>query len=292
MASIGFIGLGIMGKGMVRNLLQKSSAPFVVWNRSADACTQLASEFPDRVTVAATPKDVVQAAGTTYCMLSTAEASSAVYDCANGILDGVGEGKVIVDCATLAPDFMCAIDQRVSGKGGRFLEAPVSGSKGPAEQGSLIFLCGGDQALYEAHKDQLLQMGKAAYLFGPVGKGNQMKLVVNMTMGSVMTSFAEGLALCEAADLPTSELLEVLSIGAIGCPMYQLKGPKMASREYAPNFPLKHAQKDMRLALEMGKELGLSLPTTKAANEEYLKALDAHGDEDFSAVYEQSSKKA
>jgi glyoxylate/succinic semialdehyde reductase len=87
-------------------------------------------------------------------------------------------------------------------------------------------------------------------------------------------------------------VVQVLNIGAIGCPMYQLKGPKMAKRDYAPNFPLKHAQKDMRLALEMGAELGLPLPTTAAANEEFVKALDEHGDEDFSAVYEQSTKKA
>lgn len=91
-------------------------------------------------------------------------------------------------------------------------------------------------------------------------------------------------------------LVQVLNIGAIGCPMYQLKGAKMvathaAGGEYPAHFPLKHAQKDMRLALEMGSSLGLSLPTTVAANEEYVKVLDERGDDDFSAVYEQSTKK-
>lgn len=290
-SSIGFIGLGIMGKGMVRNLLKKTSSPLVVWNRTVDASTQLLAEFPDRVTVASNPKEVVQASGTTYCMLSTAEASTAVYDCENGIVDGVSDGKVIIDCATLSPTFMQATEKKVNSKGGKFLEAPVSGSKGPAEQGSLIFLCGGEKSVYDAHREQLLLMGKAAFLFGPVGKGNQMKLIVNMTMGTVMTSFAEGLALCEATDLPTNELLEVLNLGAIGCPMYQLKGPKMVSGQYDAHFPLKHAQKDMRLALELGDSLGLSLPTTKAANQEYLSVLKERGDEDFSAVYEQSKKK-
>ena len=134
---------------MVRNLLKKTSLPFVVWNRSSEACSQLATEYPDRVTVVSNPGDVIRASNTTYCMLSTAEASCAVvrhccyffvlllhchecsslqYDCDNGIMSAVSEGKVIVDCATLAPDFMQEIEKGVLERGGHFLEAPVSGN--------------------------------------------------------------------------------------------------------------------------------------------------------------------
>jgi len=99
------------------------------------------------------------------------------------------------------------------------------------------------------------------------------------------------MALCDAADLPQDVLLQVLDLGAMANPMFKGKGPNMSKGAYAPHFPLKHAQKDMRLALAMGGDLGLPLPTTKAANEQFLSVLDSRGDEDFSAVYVAADKK-
>ena len=129
-------------------------------------------------------------------------------------------------------------------------------------------------------------MGKAKYLFGPVGKGSQVKLVVNMIMGSMMASFSEGLALAKALDLPLDSLLQVLDQGAMSNPMFRGKGPLMLKDNYAPNFPLKHAQKDMRLALELAQANNVKLTTSTAANEVFLEAmLENLGDEDFSAVY-------
>lgn len=156
----------------------------------------------------------------------------------------------------------------------------------------MIFLCGGDSEIFELVGPALDVMGKAKFLFGPVGKGSQVKLVVNMIMGSMMTAFSEGLALGSTLDLPLESLLQVLDLGALSNPMFRGKGPVMIQDKFATNFPLKHQQKDMRLALELAAQNDLPLPTAVAANELYKKAMDElnRGDEDFSAVYKAVTK--
>ena len=213
---IGFIGLGIMGKGMAQNLLKKiDNCSLVVWNRSPDACAELSAAFPPgRVTVAASAADVVRSCKLTYSMLSTMEASEAVFDHADGVINAMGSDKTLVDCATLSPERMMLIAAEIDKRGGKFLEAPVSGSKVPAETGTLIFLCGGDAAIFEAASPGLQAMGKASFLLGPVGAGSKMKLVVNMIMGTMMGAFAEGMALAETAELPQDMLLQVIHVAA------------------------------------------------------------------------------
>ena len=226
-------------------------------------------------------------------------------------------------------------------KGGRFLEAPVSGSKGPAANGQLIFLAGGDKALYDMVTPELDAMGKKSFHFGEVGAGTKMKLVVNMVMGTMMCAFGEGLHLCTEQGLDASQLLEVraagrsrprrpperptcrpsrlqpsaappaaalasiapgvspaqpvaaqvLELGAIANPMFKLKGPKMLQGDHAPNFPLQHAHKDMRLAVAAGEAVGLGMPVSAAAESAMKRARDeGHGELDFSAVYEGQKK--
>ena len=134
-------------------------------------------------------------------------------------------------------------------------------------------------------------MGKASFLFGTVGKGSQVKLVVNMIMGTMLCAFSEGLGLCEAADLPCDKLLEVLDLGVMSNSMFTLKGSNMINGNYGAHFPLKHAQKDMRFALALSDELGISLPTSAAANELYKRGRDENGDDDFCAVHKVVKKK-
>ncbi|KAH8065080.1 3-hydroxyisobutyrate dehydrogenase [Aureococcus anophagefferens] len=255
MAPFGFVGIGIMGEGMATCLLNDGRS-LVVWNRDASKSEKLKLAFPRLVTVAAT---------------------------------AATEGKSIVDCA-LTPERMRDMRGAVTLAGGRFLEAPVSGSKAPAAQGALIFLCGGDETLYAEVKPELAVMGKADFLFGDVGAGTKMKLVVNMVMGDMMVALSEGLSLCGAAGLPgdaEAGLLKVLDLGIMSNGMFRLKGPKMLAGDHAPNFPLKHAQKDMRFALNLGDQVGQALPVSAAANAAFLAARAQSGDDDFSAVYEQ-----
>uniref|UniRef100_A0A6V1X3J8 6-phosphogluconate dehydrogenase NADP-binding domain-containing protein n=1 Tax=Heterosigma akashiwo TaxID=2829 RepID=A0A6V1X3J8_HETAK len=284
---IGFIGLGIMGLGMAKNLV-KAGRSLVVWNRDVSKSEAFVLEFGGQI--AGSAKEVIERCEITYSMLSTLEASDAVFLGEGGALSGISAGKCLIDCATLTPEKMMETGSAVAAAGGTFLEAPVSGSKGPAEQGTLIFLCGGSRELYDRVKADLEAMGKADYFLGAVGAGSRMKLVVNMVMGGMMNCLAEGLALADAADLPLGDLVQILDQGAMSNPMFRMKGPKMAAGDHAPNFPLKHQQKDMRFAVELGDRLGVALPVAAAANEAFKRARPAHGDLDFSAVYETTKK--
>mmetsp|Transcript_7010 Transcript_7010/g.16381 ORF Transcript_7010/g.16381 Transcript_7010/m.16381 type:complete len:301 (-) Transcript_7010:240-1142(-) len=288
--AVGFIGLGIMGEGMALNLL-KAGRSLVVWNRSRSKCDALAAAAAGKVVVCDTPAEVLGKCSVLYCMLSTPEAVQSVYEMEGGILAGVVPGKCIIDCATIAADDMQRLAQQVSGKGGRFLEAPVSGSKGPAHAGQLIFLCAGDEALFQEAQADLDVMGKASFFFGAPGSGARMKLVVNMTMGSMMVALGEGLSLCERAQLDCKQLLQVLDLGAMANPMFKLKGPKMLAGEFEPNFPLQHQQKDLRLAVELGQSLALPLPLATTADAVMKQARDeGHSELDMCAVFSTQSK--
>ena len=307
-AGIGFIGLGIMGEGMGARLItegvcgQSADKPLVVWNRTQSKAIAFAEKFKatgSNVIVKETAKEVIEACEITFSMLSTPEASRAVFEHENGVLAGVSSGKKIVDCATLAEEDMKRMNAAVLSKGGVFLEAPVSGSKGPALTGTLIFLCAGDKTLFEETEVTMLKaMGKASHFFSEeVGYGTRAKLVVNSLMGTMMAAYAEGLALSDAVGLDQSKMIEVIGQGAIQSPMYALKGPKMAKHDHAPNFPLKHAHKDMKLASDMAKVAGVEYSVMDSAEMLLKEAREDPNlnlaDEDFSAVYEKVlSKKA
>lgn len=213
---IGFIGLGLMGEGMSRRLVTAGGRSLCVWNRSPAKSEALTAELgADKVVVASTPSEVVSSCDIVYCMLSTPSAVKAVYEMEDGVLAGVSASTCIIDCATLCETDMHRLSAQVAERGGRFLEAPVSGSKGPAAAGQLIFLAAGDEALYASVASDLDAMGKAKFFFGEVGKGTRMKLVVNMVMGSMMAAFGEGISLADASGLDPTQLLQVLDLGVM-----------------------------------------------------------------------------
>lgn len=301
---VGFVGLGIMGEGMAARLISEGIAgtaekPLIVWNRTPSKCLALQERFAgNTILVKDTAQQVVEACTVTYSMLSTPEAAKSVFEAADGVLAGVGIGKSIVDCATLAEADMQRMSAAVTAKGGRFLEAPVSGSKVPAATGALIFLCAGTADLFNEIKDDGLNaMSKASHFFGDeVGAGTRAKLVVNSLMGTMLAAFGEGLALSQAVGLDPSVMLEVISQGAIACPVFAMKGPKMIAGDHAPNFPLKHAAKDMTLAKEMAAKAGVEYSVMNQAEQLLREASndsDLHvADEDFSAVFEKIHKES
>lgn len=181
----------------------------------------------------------------------------------------------------------------------RFLEAPVSGSKAPAHGGQLIFLCSGCESTYNNATVQsaLRAMGKAMHYFGnDVGYGTRAKLVVNSLMGTMMAAFGESLALAESVGLNGNTMLEVIGQGAVQCPMFALKGPKMLAKDHAPNFPLQHAHKDMKLAVEMAREAKVEYSVTEGAEQLFQKAREDAmlnvAEQDFSAVFERIHKES
>uniref|UniRef100_A0A6U1E969 6-phosphogluconate dehydrogenase NADP-binding domain-containing protein n=2 Tax=Eukaryota TaxID=2759 RepID=A0A6U1E969_9CHLO len=283
--TVGYLGMGIMGSAMARNLLKSGAFKDVyVWNRSADKCSELVAEGAKTAGSAA---EVVQACDITFACLSDPAAALACVESTGGVLDGISSGKAYVDVSTVDEACSKRICELVTGKGGVFLEAPVSGSKKPAIDGQLIFLCGGDEALYNRCLPAFEIMGKKSFFFGATGLGARMKLVVNMIMGSMMSAFSEGMSLADKSGLKQEQLLEVLSLGAMNNPLFNMKGPGVIAHNYPPAFPLKHQQKDMRLALALGDDVDQPLPVAAAANEAYKAAKAAGlGDNDMSAVHE------
>ncbi|XP_078173062.1 glyoxylate reductase 1 [Carex rostrata] len=280
---VGFLGLGIMGKAMASRLL-KHGFRVTVWNRTLSKCEELVEQG---ASIGETPALVVKKCKYTIAMLSDpAAALSVVFD-KDGVLEQISEGKGYIDMSTVDAETSSKISEALFKKGGSFVEAPVSGSKKPAEDGQLIILSAGDKALYEVMVPVFDVLGKKSFFLGEVGKGARMKLVVNMIMGSMMNALSEGLCLADRSGLSPQTLLDVLDLGGCANPMFKLKGPAMIESKYPPAFPLKHQQKDMRLALSLGDEHAVSMPIAAASNEAFKKARSHElGDLDFSAVYE------
>eukprot|EP01024_Parvocaulis_polyphysoides_P039102 TRINITY_DN3530_c0_g1_i1.p1 TRINITY_DN3530_c0_g1~~TRINITY_DN3530_c0_g1_i1.p1 ORF type:complete len:334 (-),score=60.49 TRINITY_DN3530_c0_g1_i1:242-1159(-) len=280
---LGFVGIGIMGNAMAANLL-KAGYEVNVWNRSADKCQALKEAGAK---VCSSAKEVAQSSDITFGMLADPEAALMVATATEGVAAGMSPTKGYVDVSTVDSACSQKIAEAVRSTGAQFLEAPVSGSKGPAEQGTLIFLGAGDKQLFEACASPLDVMGKASFYLGEVGAGANMKLVVNMIMGTWMASLSEGLVLAQQAGLKQEDLVEVLGLGAMANGLIKLKGPAMVERNYPTAFPLKHQQKDIRLALGLGEQTNTPLPVTAASNQLFLQAKAlGQADADFSAVLE------
>ena len=278
----GFLGLGIMGKAMAANLV-KAGLDVTVWNRTSDRCGELVAMGAG---VAETPRDVVGASDVTFAMLADPAASEAVVLGPGGVLDGMAEGKGFVDMTTNDPETGLDLGRAIAEEGGRYLEAPVSGSKQPAESGDLIIMAAGNQELYEMARPAFAIMGKADFYLGEVGQAARMKLVVNMIMGGMMTAFSEGLNLAGGCGLDQGTLLEILAGGALANPMFAGKGPGMVAGDFPTAFPLKHMEKDLQLALCLACQHTQIVPTAEAAQELFAQGkAKGFGDEDFSAVH-------
>lgn len=268
---------------MALNLI-KAGVDLTVWNRTKSKCDPLISLGAK---YKPSPEEVAASCDLTFAMLADPQSAVDVACGKHGVANGIGPGKGYVDVSTVDVDTSKLINGHIKSTGALFLEAPVSGSKKPAEDGQLIFLTAGDRNLYETVAPFLDIMGKSKFYLGDVGNGAAMKLVVNMIMGSMMASFSEGLLLSEKVGLDPKVLVEVISQGAISAPMYSMKGPSMIQSNYPTAFPLKHQQKDLRLALGLAESVSQPIPIAAAANELY-KVAKSHGysDEDFSAVIE------
>jgi len=279
--TMGFLGMGIMGQPMARNLLNKGFH-LVVWNRDADKCRSLVEAG---ALAEASPAKVVAKTDVTFAMLADPAAAESVCFGPEGVLEGMKTGKAYVDLSTVDDFTSKNIDQAITESGGRYLEAPVSGSKGPAENGQLIILAAGDRALFDELESAFAALAKKSVFLGEVGQGARMKLVVNMVMGGVMGAFCEGLALGEKCGLKAEGILEILAAGAMSNPMFAGKGPQIIAQNFSPAFPLKHMHKDLRLAGELAAQTGQRLDISLSALRVFDDAMQAGlGDDDFCAV--------
>lgn len=280
--NIGFAGLGIMGSAMAANLL-KAGFNITVWNRSADKCAPLADMG---AAVADSPRALAERCDLVIAMLANPQVVQLVRDGEDGIIAGLTKGKGYLDMSTLDTETSIESARLAHGKGALFLEAPVGGSRKPAEDATLTIMAAGDRELYDKSLPALEKLGKKIMFLGETGQAAKMKLANNLVMCGALTALCEGLALASASGLDTAQLLEVLDSGAVANPMFRLKGPQIAvNKEFPAAFPLKHMQKDLRLALRLAEESGQPLFVTATINELYKSALSAGlGDSDFAAV--------
>jgi 3-hydroxyisobutyrate dehydrogenase-like beta-hydroxyacid dehydrogenase len=279
---IGFVGMGIMGSAMAANLV-KAGLPVTIWNRSSDKCRPLAAEG---ACIADSPRAVAEISGIVFAMMATPAAVASVRDGDKGIIAGLRPGTGYVDMSTVDVETSIESARLTHEAGALFLEAPVAGSRKPAEDATLTIMTAGDRDLYDSSLPALEKMGKKILFLGETGNAARMKLANNLVMGGMLTALCEGMALVSGSGLDTAQLLEVLDSGAVSNPMFRLKGPQIAAnREFPAAFPLKHMQKDLRLALRLAEEIGQPLFATATINELYKAALaEGLGDSDFAAV--------
>ncbi|WP_428559186.1 MAG: NAD(P)-dependent oxidoreductase [Solidesulfovibrio sp. DCME] len=278
---IGFLGLGIMGTAMARNCL-KAGHDVMAWNRSKEPVAALAAAG---ARVAATPAEAAAFGAVTIVMLTGPEACQAVLFGPGGAADSLAPGKVVVNMSTISPAYARQAAAEVRATGADYLDAPVSGSKKPAEDGTLVILAGGAEATIAAVEPVLLAMGKKVARCGEAGMGSTMKITVNVLLGAMAEGLAETVRLGEALGLARGALLDVILAGPMANDLYRLKDPMLRSDSYPAQFPAKHMAKDLRFAKEAAGAAGAVTPTLTVLSALYDKLVDTGlGDADFAAV--------
>ena len=281
---VAFLGLGIMGSRMAANLC-RAGVEVHAWNRTRARAEELAAEHG--AIVADSPAAAAAATGVVITMVVDAPQVEDVLFGGEGAADGLPEGGLVADMSTIAPTASRAIAARLSERGIAFLDAPVTGSKPKAEDGTLTIMGGGDAAEFERMRPLFEAMGKLVLHVGPQGHGSMVKLI-NNTIAAVNTAaIAEGFALARRAEVDLDKLIEVVGAGSGASAMLDLKAGPMIERDYEPLFKLGHMLKDVRHCLAEAEALGVDMPVAAAAERLYADA-DEHGhyDDDFAAVAE------
>ncbi|MEO0947856.1 MAG: NAD(P)-dependent oxidoreductase [Cyanobacteria bacterium J06641_5] len=279
---IGFIGLGIMGSRMAANLHDRGYE-LVVYNRSPQKTEPLVAAGA----VAATnPTAVATQVEILITMLAHPKAVREAALGEGGFLRQLAAGTTWIDCSTVHPSFAREMAAAAQAQQVRFLDAPVAGSKPQAAAAELVFLVGGEAADIDRARPLLEAMGRKVAHIGPVGQGSAMKLVVNHLLGTSMLAFAESLALGTGLGLAQDDLLEALVGGPVAPPYLASKRQKLATGDYAPEFPLEWLHKDLQLVARAAYEVGVAMPTSAVTKEIYgLAARQGMNRQDFSAIY-------
>ena len=283
MASVGFVGLGVMGGGIAQRLLDAGHDP-AGWNRTREKAAPLI----DRGMIwCETPRAVAERSDIVFSMVTNVAALEAVTDGEDGIVAGLGPNKVYVDMSTVSPAASRALAERVRRTGGVMLDAPVSGSVATLEQGKLSVMVGGDAAAFERALPVLRDIGPTVTHVGDNGQAVLLKIAHNLQLAVQMLAFSEGVLLAEKGGIAREVAVEVFTSSAIASPMVKYRGPFVLEQPDEAWFDVNMMQKDMLYALEAGRELDVPLPTTALTNE-YLTAARALGLEkqDFAALFE------
>jgi 3-hydroxyisobutyrate dehydrogenase-like beta-hydroxyacid dehydrogenase len=282
MAKLGFVGLGVMGSAITERLLA-AGHEVTGYNRTRSKAEALA---PLGLRVVDTPRQVAEAADVVFSMVTDTEALRGILDGPDGLLAALGPGKVYVDMSTVSPSASREAAAGVRAKGAAMLDAPVSGSVPTVKAGQLSIMVGGDPDVLERVKPYLLDIGPTVNRVGDNGQAVAMKIATNLSLATQVLAFSEGVLLAERSGIPRETAVQVLLNSVIASPMLKYRGPFVLGLPEQIWFNVEMARKDGALAMEMGRELGVPLPTTALVSE-FLTAAAGMGyaDEEFAALF-------
>lgn len=281
MKSIGFIGLGVMGEPMAANLLRKGYS-VTVYNRSPGKEEELVKLGAD---VAGTPAEATRDADIVITMVSNDAAIEDIYYGVDGIIGALKPGTIVIDSSTISPKLSRKLAASIRERFSDFIDAPVTGSKPAAIEGTLLFMAGGEPQVVEAHRELLLAMGREVVYVGPSGSGSNAKLAHNTIVGINAAGLIEGMAIAAQAGIDASAFLRIVQAGGAASKQADLKGRKIIDRDFSVQFSLNLMLKDLRLSSELTDGIGVPSPMLGAAKSLFqVGQAAALGDYDLAAL--------
>ena len=283
MAKLGFVGLGVMGSEMVVRLLARGHT-VTGYNRTRGKAERLIERG---MKWADSPRSVAEASDVVFSMVTNSAALGAVIEGPTGILAGQRAGKTLVDMSTVSPSYSREVAAKVREKGPDMLDAPVSGSVITLQEGKLSVMVGGRRETFERLKPLLEDIGPKVTYVGDNGLALAMKIAVNLSLAVQMLAFSEGVLLAEKSGIAREVAVDVLTHSVVASPMVQYRGPFVLKMPEEAWFNVNMMQKDMLLALELGRQLDIPMPTTAVTNE-FLTAARGMGlvEKDFAVLFE------
>jgi 3-hydroxyisobutyrate dehydrogenase-like beta-hydroxyacid dehydrogenase len=283
MANLGFVGLGVMGGELVNRLISKGHT-LTGYNRTKSKAEWL---IKAGMKWADSPRAVAASADIVFSMVTNSAALEAIVEGPEGILAGLAPGKIYVDISTVSPEYSRAVAEKVRAKGADMLDSPVSGSVITLQEGKLSVMVGGRKETFEKVKPILLDIGPKVTHVGGNGQALVLKIAANLSLAVQMLCFSEGVLLAEKSGIPREIAVDVLTNSAIASPMVKYRGPFVIKLPEEAWFNVNMMQKDMLLALELGRKLDVPMPSTAVANE-FLTAARGVGleKEDFAVVFD------
>jgi 3-hydroxyisobutyrate dehydrogenase-like beta-hydroxyacid dehydrogenase len=283
MAELGYVGLGVMGTSVVRRLLA-AGHDVTVWNRTrakAEPLLEAGAQWAD------SPREVAERAEIVFTMVTNTAAVRAVFEGEDGILAGLTPGKIYIDMSTASPANSRALAEQVEAAGAQMLDSPVSGTSITVDQGKASLMVGGDADAFERARPILEAIGPKVFHMGYNGTAVALKIAINLSLAVQMLAFSEGVLLAEKSGIDRERVVEAMLASVIASPMVVYRGPLVLGHPEEVWFDCHMMQKDMNLALEMGRELEVPLPTTAVTNE-FLTAANGMGigEKDFAVIFD------
>jgi 3-hydroxyisobutyrate dehydrogenase-like beta-hydroxyacid dehydrogenase len=279
MANLGFLGLGIMGGPMARQVAGAGHS-LSVWSHNQSKARQLAASVG--ANFCDSPEAVARQSECVFLCVGDTAMSRRVILGPKGLVQGAQAGFVVVDCSTVSPLESSCIAKELAEKEIDFLDAPCTGSKAGAENGTLTFMVGGPPAVFERVRPWFQAMGKSLYYCGESGMGLRAKLTQNLILGNLLQAFNEGLVLSTKGGVDPALMLDILNNSAARSGLIAAKAPAVFKRDFSTNFSVKWLSKDIRLAIDLASELGVPIPLTSLAQQLYQSAMaKGYGEEDI-----------